>query len=710
MIFCRGFILLLFINLKLVAQTFITDNDWDFHLNIRDPLHIVFFDDNIYSFSSNGLFSLDINSKAILRNNNSLNLINLKVVETTKNSEYLILGLQDGNIVIYNSEESHIINLGFDEEEAAINSLNIHDETLYASTSQGLYLISITEKYIIENYRDIGQNGSSLDVLESLIYDDKIYIISTTGVYVLYDNSLNPFDYRSWEKLNFNFDEPFGVVPNNGEIYFYSKSTIYDSSLSALYRDDDITIQKVKNINSGIYINYLNNNNNLLGSFKDLKIVDVDLPQDIKDISDFIYADGDLWVSGKTFSLYNVNSQQFFSPINNINHEADKIFSLGDEIYASNNNNISIKYQNEEWKNISFDNFKNITSVAKFNNEIYFSSSSDGILNYNKSTIIDESFPNSLLLNESGAGINIADILPTENKLMILNYGSLNPLLSLDINNNWQYYNLQNNSNLYPTHFSLDDEFLWILLDKNKGGGLLVFDMLTQECFQINENNNLLNTNKVNSISIDKNDNVWVATDEGLVYFSSSNPREFNNYLIPNDGNQFLFKGIKINTVEVDYAGNIWIGSDDGIFVFDNTKNKFVFQFNLSNSPILSDTIKNIKFNDLGEAFINTSEGLVSLKTSLSKPNIDISNFKIFPNPLKIKDNDRLYFTGLSNENYIKITSLTGEVIIELETFAGGFSWNLISADGNKISPGIYLVFLISQNGDENLINKILVL
>ena len=67
MIFCRGFILLLFINLKLVAQTFITDNDWDFHLNIRDPLHIVFFDDNIYSFSSNGLFSLDINSKAILK-------------------------------------------------------------------------------------------------------------------------------------------------------------------------------------------------------------------------------------------------------------------------------------------------------------------------------------------------------------------------------------------------------------------------------------------------------------------------------------------------------------------------------------------------------------------------------------------------------------------------------------------------------------------
>ena len=76
------------------------------------------------------------------------------------------------------------------------------------------------------DFLNIDVEGKELNVLESLIHDDKIYVISTTGVYVLYDNSLNPFDYRSWEKLNFNFDEPFGVVPNNGEIYFYSKTLI----------------------------------------------------------------------------------------------------------------------------------------------------------------------------------------------------------------------------------------------------------------------------------------------------------------------------------------------------------------------------------------------------------------------------------------------------------------------------------------------------
>ena len=83
---------------------------------------------------------------------------------------------------------------------------------------------------------------------------------------------------------------------------------------------------------------------------------------------------------------------------------------------------------------------------------------------------------------------------------------------------------------------------------------------------------------------------------------------------------------------------------------------------------------------------------------------------KLFKRAISVAKKSLKMAKKSGNENYIKITSLTGEVIIELETFAGGFSWNLISADGNKISPGIYLVFLISQNGDENLINKILVL
>ena len=91
MIFCRGLILLLLFDLNLAAQTFITNNDWDFHLNIRDVNHMALYNNSIYCFSSNGLFSVDLESKNIQRNSNSLELENYKVVKTYQDSIILFL-------------------------------------------------------------------------------------------------------------------------------------------------------------------------------------------------------------------------------------------------------------------------------------------------------------------------------------------------------------------------------------------------------------------------------------------------------------------------------------------------------------------------------------------------------------------------------------------------------------------------------------------
>ena len=711
MIFCRWLILLLLFDLNLVAQTITTNTDWNYHLNIRDVNHMALYNNSIYCFSDNGLFSLDLKSKNINRNNNSLELENYKVVKSYQNSEYFVLALQNGKLVIYNSEKVNKINLEGNNKEIEINSLNIYNDLLYVSSSLGLYLVSLTDGLVLENYRNVGENGNSLNILESLIIDDKIYITSSTGVYILDNKFANPLDFRSWKKLNFIFDLPFGMIANNDIVYFYSKNRIYEGENDVIYYNDEISIKKIKNLNFQLYVNYNNSKNfkDYLGTFNNSEITNINLPGKIDYIGDFINSDRGIWISGKNFSLYSLDYKEFFYPSNNLNILPDKIFSLDKDIYATKANYISYNSQNEGWENISFDKFKNITSVAKFNKDLYFSSSDVGILNYDKSLIIDESYENSLLVSQSIESINISDIVSAQNKLWILNYGSLRPLLSFDINNDWQFYDLQNSSPLYPTKFKFKDEFIWMLLDKNKDGGLIVYDMLTQETFHINENNNLLNSNYVNDIAIDKNENIWVASDDGLIYFSSYNPRLITNYIIPNDGSQYLFRGIRINTIEDDYAGNIWLGTDNGIFVFDNLENKIVYQFNSLNSPILSDTIKSIKFNDLGHAYINTTDGLVSLNTFLEKPYNDLYDFKAYPNPLNLREEDRLFFSGLTDGNYIKITSLSGEKIIEIETSAGGFNWNLISEEGNKISPGIYLVFLVSQNANENLISKIFI-
>ena len=82
--------------------------------------------------------------------------------------------------------------------------------------------------------------------------------------------------------------------------------------------------------------------------------------------------------------------------------------------------------------------------------------------------------------------------------------------------------------------------------------------------------NGRLNSNLVNDIKVDLDGNIWIASDKGLIYYPESDLIN-SEYLIPNDGTNFLFRGIKINTIAVDYANNIWLGSDNG-FVYNNKK------------------------------------------------------------------------------------------------------------------------------------------
>ena len=711
MMFYRVFFLLI-LKFNLFSQTYINDTDWSFHLNIKDSRHIAFYDNSIYSFSANGLFSLDITNNSILRNNNAIELNNLRVSVASQNSEYFVLGLSNGIIVIYNSDNKNFVDLNTEDEDLIINSLKIYGDNLYVSSSSGLIIVSIEENYIIERYNKIGENGNPLNILESLVINNDIYVLSPNGVYI-FDNHLNnPLDYRSWTKLNFNTENPKGLFLFKDSVFYYFDNKIYDAELNLLYINNNIKINKIKIINDDILITYndLISKNDRIAFLNDSELTNVVLPDIITHINDFIYADGSLWVAGDKFSLYNINKDEFFSPTNTLNFTPDNIIGLNDDIYAFSGNRFSINSRNTGWENITLSNFTNITSIAKYNNQTYIASSSHGILNFDQNLIIDELYENSLLYNDLEEGIHVSDIKLNENQLWLLNYGSMNPLLSFDNNNQWKNHNLKNNSPLFPVEFKFKDEYIWIVIDPLKGGGIIIYNTLTQQKFDLSEDNGLLNSNNVNDISIDNNGYVWIATDEGLIYFSSYNPNDFSSYLTPNDGSQFLFKGVNINSIEIDYENNIWIGSENGLYVFNNMQNNFVFQFKKSNTPLLSDNIGTIKFNDLGSAYILTADGLMSLNTSFSKPKENLLDFKVYPNPLKIKEEDRLFFTGFSSGNYIKVTSLSGEEIISLEVQSGGFNWNLFSRDGIKIKPGVYLIFIVSDEGNEKLITKVLVL
>ena len=86
MIFYKILIFILFINIKLYSQLYVSDSDWDLHLNLKDVNHIVKYENSIFCFSSLGLYSLDLSDNSISRNLNALDLDDLSVRATAQDS------------------------------------------------------------------------------------------------------------------------------------------------------------------------------------------------------------------------------------------------------------------------------------------------------------------------------------------------------------------------------------------------------------------------------------------------------------------------------------------------------------------------------------------------------------------------------------------------------------------------------------------------
>ena len=134
-----------------------------------------------------------------------------------------------------------------------------------------------------------------------------------------------------------------------------------------------------------------------------------------------------------------------------------------------------------------------------------------------------------------------------------------------------------------------------------------------------------------------------------------------------------------------------------------------------SNSPLLSDEVYDIDFdNDRKLAYIATSKGISVLRIPFGRSYEDYSSLKIFPSPFKINEHNFMTIDGLPFNSSMKILTLDGLVIRDVES--RGLSsdgdqivWDGKNNEGKIVSSGVYLIAIIGSNG-ENTFEKITVL
>ena len=247
-------------------------------------------------------------------------------------------------------------------------------------------------------------------------------------------------------------------------------------------------------------------------------------------------------------------------------------------------------------------------------------------------------------------------------------------------------------------------------------GGILVISSKNQRQFVfsgVGVGN--LTSNNVKSLALDRDGQIWVGTDKGVVVFDNP-PAVFrgNNFdaYTPVFERRRLLGNEIVTSIAVDGGNRKWIGTRNGIFLFSPDGTELVSNFNEKNSPLPSSEIFYITAEpNTGEIYIQTPKGMVSYRGTATEgtQKQDESTVKVFPNPVRPDFEGLIGIEGLVENAFVKITDIAGNLVYETRANGGTAVWNGRTLSGGKVETGIYLIFSANAKGEETLVSRLAV-
>jgi len=348
----------------------------------------------------------------------------------------------------------------------------------------------------------------------------------------------------------------------------------------------------------------------------------------------------------------------------------------------------------------------------------FASSWGKGILEYRNGSLYKLwNKDNSSLLPAGGSGpadIRVGDMIyGNDGAIWMTNALSNRPLHRYDpLTETWTGYacGTLNGLNVKYLIQDVDDQF-WLMTRINGLAAVKIENGVAQvRSLKSGNNSGNLPTNRVYSIVLEDDGEVWIGTADGLVVcytpYSAFTGGNIDAQHILVDDNGIVRKVLgnqAVTAIAVDGANRKWVGTADaGVFLLSPDGLETVAHYTKDNAPLPDNRIQSMAIDPItGEVFIATGRGLVSYRGTATAPSLDASNVQIFPNPIRPGYLGPMTIKGLTADSDIVITNVAGQLISRGRATGGQFSWNGRSLDGGLAPSGIYLFWVSGPNGSK---------
>ncbi|GAA4834464.1 two-component regulator propeller domain-containing protein [Algivirga pacifica] len=722
-----GFFILgigLFIHPVMLQAQNIPVGSWRTHLSHYQAREVLAVEDRVYSASQNGLFYYVPETGELVKQGRLEGFSDTQVsaLGYANTLERLLVTYRNGNMDVQESDGSlvnirTILNSEFADKR--IYDVLMEGTRAYISTAFGVVVLDMVEYKILETYNRLGREGEEIRVFEVALDEDFIYIGSSQGVKRASRSVLvNKQDFKNWEQLTNKVANQLLVA--NGQLYYWvAAAGVYQwSDNQEVIIQENTAITGIETDGVSLYILSPNQveereNANVVATYTH-RLMN-------QPLSITLDAQGILWVADATAGLLRLDDEmvQLF-PSGPFSAETYRLFYFENKIVALRGGwnegalnrpaTFSI-FEAGEWTNytaeennigaVKIPSINDLTGFAynSFNGKAYFSSYQGGLLEWNITentfTILTSIFGEEAPSFHSVVTDGVGDIwMATDRRMYTLKLSGEVESFEVPV-----------------MRQPLDMRFhpfgqLWVRL---ANGGVVAYQQEQYNILTEGDGNGGLPNSNVLSLQVDREQSVWIGTSEGVAEFFnplSAVTDMADDAVIPRVDGRPVLNEDRVHAIAIDGGNRKWFGTNTGVWVLNASASAQIEQFNMENSPLLSNTIVDMVIHPItGEVFISTDKGLISYRSASGVK--ELSEVSIFPNPLRPTDEERVTMTGVAEDAQVKITDTAGRLVWEGRAVGSTVTWNSRTLEGKEVSTGIYLIFSSTVDGEEYMVGKV---
>lgn len=739
---------------------------WEGYFSYNEVRDLSESENRLFAACETALFSKNRSTNEI-KTFNTVDGLSGETISTIYHSQQLnrtFVGHDNGLLIMINESTEEITLLvgirdqagGIPPNKKKINHIYEYNSKLYISTDFAVVEFKLTDFTFGDTFY-ISPTGVQAEVLETTVLNEEIYAVTLNhGIRTAPLSNPNLVNFEAWQ----TFDPGFwrGIVTFNEQLVAINSNNI-------IYRFIGAIPSAVLNVGQP-FLDLRSRGDKLIAttatrvvvmneSFSQIAVIQSTSIPDLTSnftsatiIGDSIYI-GTFENGVIETSITNPSSFEVLLPQG---PNRNNIFSItvtpsgtlwatyGD--YSQFNNPYPLdeygisKLAQAQWLNIPYEELLGAKSIVRITvsptneNIVYASSYFSGLLKLENdvaTTIYNatNSGLESLVIPGNptyGPDIRIEQTAFDKNGNLWASNGLIaNMLKVMRANGQWQSYDVSDVLGGFTSNsrMSIDkNNTKWLCtLDE----GLIAFnENFNNRLIKITEgqNDGNLPSSAVQCAVVDNRNQLWIGTRKGVRVlpsvdrFLNEDQLTTNSIIILDDGlAQELLFGQFVTDIAVDGANNKWIGTADaGVFQFSPNGQQTLQRFTSANSPLPSNVINDIEINGTtGEVFIATAKGMVSFKGTSTKPNDDLQNVYVYPNPVRPGFEGTVKISGLTSKANVKITDIEGNLVYEEISEGGTIEWDTRAFGKYKVASGVYMIFISTDDALDTTVKKVMV-